>query len=60
LRKVLGEGISGHPYIETVSRRGYRFVADIREVPLGPASTPIIKAVPENTAVKIGNIRNQA
>jgi len=32
LRRVLAEGDSGHKYIETVPKRGYRFVADVREV----------------------------
>jgi len=32
LRRVLGEGDSGQKYIETVPKRGYRFVADVREV----------------------------
>lgn len=31
LRKALGESPSGRPYIETVPKRGYRFVADVRE-----------------------------
>ena len=31
LRKALGEGQNGHQYIETVSRRGYRFVAPVHE-----------------------------
>ena len=31
LRKALGEGQNGHRYIETVARRGYRFVAPVRE-----------------------------
>jgi Tol biopolymer transport system component/DNA-binding winged helix-turn-helix (wHTH) protein len=31
LRKVLGED-AGHHYIETIPRRGYRFVAEVREV----------------------------
>ena len=31
LRKALGEGQNGHQYIETVARRGYRFVAAVRE-----------------------------
>src|SRR5215813_7008132 len=30
LRKVLGED-AGHHYIETIPRRGYRFVAEVRE-----------------------------
>lgn len=32
LRKALGEGANEHQYIETVPRRGYRFVADVKEV----------------------------
>ena len=32
LRKALGEGPSDREYIETVPRRGYRFVADVRQV----------------------------
>lgn len=31
LRKALGESENGIKYIETVPRRGYRFVADVRE-----------------------------
>ena len=30
LRKALGEGPNDHHYIETVPRRGYRFVADVK------------------------------
>src|SRR5690242_10054801 len=30
LRKVLGSGPDGAPYIETVPRRGYRFTASVR------------------------------
>src|SRR4030095_5314538 len=32
LRKALGESETGALYIETVRRRGYRFVAPVREV----------------------------
>ncbi len=31
LRKALGEAPGGPQFIETISRRGYRFVADVRE-----------------------------
>ena len=31
LRKVLGEGMGGQQYIETVPKRGYRFVAQVTE-----------------------------
>ncbi len=33
LRKALGENHYGHSYIETVPRRGYRFVANVIEAP---------------------------
>jgi DNA-binding winged helix-turn-helix (wHTH) protein/TolB-like protein/Tfp pilus assembly protein PilF len=32
LRKALGEDADQHQYIETVPRRGYRFVADVKEM----------------------------
>ncbi|HVF91583.1 MAG TPA: winged helix-turn-helix domain-containing protein [Blastocatellia bacterium] len=32
LRKILGEGPSDHQYIETIPKRGYRFVASVREL----------------------------
>lgn len=32
LRKILGESLDEHKYIVTVPRRGYSFVADVREV----------------------------
>ena len=32
LRKALGEGQNGRPYIETVARRGYRFAAPVQAV----------------------------
>jgi DNA-binding winged helix-turn-helix (wHTH) protein len=36
LRKTLGEGPDGRPYIDTVPRRGYRFGAEVRGEGLGP------------------------
>jgi DNA-binding winged helix-turn-helix (wHTH) protein/TolB-like protein/Tfp pilus assembly protein PilF len=35
LRKALSEGSNGHQYIETVPKRGYRFVADVRVLGAG-------------------------
>ena len=35
LRKALGDGENGERYIETVPRRGYRFVGSVREVSQG-------------------------
>ncbi|MFN7930458.1 MAG: winged helix-turn-helix domain-containing protein [Blastocatellia bacterium] len=36
LRKALQEDTANHRYIETVPRRGYRFVAPVQEVTAGP------------------------
>lgn len=40
LRKVLGSDPDGRPYIETIPRRGYRFVADVRKVEATEAPSP--------------------
>ena len=32
LRKILSEGTNGREYIETIPKRGYRFVVDVKEV----------------------------
>jgi tetratricopeptide (TPR) repeat protein len=32
LRKTLNEGSNGRQYVETVARRGYRFVGEVREI----------------------------
>lgn len=49
LRRVLGEGTDGEPYIETLPKRGYRFVASVNEVEIEqhaldtpePSGTPL-------------------
>lgn len=45
LRKALGESAGQRRYIETLPRRGYRFVADVRESALG-ALPPIVRHAP--------------
>lgn len=40
LRKVLGESSDGHPYIETVPKRGYRFVCALGVAPHVEGATP--------------------
>jgi TolB-like protein/Tfp pilus assembly protein PilF len=40
LRKAMGEGPGEHQYIETISKRGYRFVANVVEV--GRESSPTV------------------
>lgn len=39
LRKILGVDENGRPYIETIPRRGYRFVADVKK--LGPGGVAL-------------------
>ncbi len=46
IRKALGEGEGGSRYIETVPKRGYRFVSDAREVTEEQAKS-IIEEQPE-------------
>jgi DNA-binding winged helix-turn-helix (wHTH) protein/TolB-like protein/Tfp pilus assembly protein PilF len=38
LRKALGEGSSEHQYIETIPKHGYRFVSEVRQLPIDGAS----------------------
>ena len=40
LRKVMGEKEGNLRYIETVPKKGYRFIASVREVQCGPAVMP--------------------
>ena len=42
LRKILGEGQSNAQFIETIPKRGYRFVATVKEIQeeIEPAGTP--------------------
>src|SRR5579864_1641686 len=49
LRKVLGETPSGQQYIETVPKRGYRFVAPVKEFRgQGPPAPGVQTLEPEN------------
>jgi DNA-binding winged helix-turn-helix (wHTH) protein/TolB-like protein len=51
LRKALGETADGKPYIETVARRGYRFVASVKRAEDGQAGEPTsLRAVGEMAA----------
>jgi DNA-binding winged helix-turn-helix (wHTH) protein/TolB-like protein len=40
LRKALGEGADQHQYIETIPKRGYRFVAPVKELRDEAVTTP--------------------
>ncbi len=41
LRKILGDRPDGHPYIETIPRRGYRFAVPVGEVPVRDSPLPL-------------------
>jgi TolB-like protein/DNA-binding winged helix-turn-helix (wHTH) protein/Flp pilus assembly protein TadD len=51
LRKALGDTPEGHSYILTVPKRGYRFVAAVREetADAAPISPSLAKPIPENS-----------
>ena len=52
LRKVFGESGASPQYIETVPRRGYRFIASVAEVPNGrPAPLEAAPAAPASAPV---------
>ena len=63
LRQALGEGQNGHRFVETVPKRGYRFVAEVREVN-GAEETDLAETslsthlVAEGLATEATNIRN--
>jgi serine/threonine protein kinase len=40
LRKILSEATNGREYIETIPKRGYRFVVDVREVANAETDSP--------------------
>src|SRR4030095_14996106 len=50
LRKALGEGNEGDPYIQTVPKRGYRFVADVKTTGADEEETMIVR---ERTRARI-------
>src|SRR5258707_13372809 len=59
LRRVLGEGAGGRPFIETIPKRGYRFVGPVVEAVdaedgavRAPAAEPTIEAAPDRDLPK--------
>lgn len=49
LRRILGDDARAPAYIETVQRRGYRFVAPVAQATRGPAPTPSAPPAPAAT-----------
>ena len=56
IRKALGEGENGLKFIETVPKRGYRFVAPVREIPRA-VSGNLSKAASPASAVPVETVR---
>jgi DNA-binding winged helix-turn-helix (wHTH) protein/tetratricopeptide (TPR) repeat protein len=52
LRKLLGDGSEGLRYIETVPRRGYRFIAEVREVPGGESEWMIARRTRSSVVIE--------
>jgi TolB-like protein/DNA-binding winged helix-turn-helix (wHTH) protein/Flp pilus assembly protein TadD len=46
LRKALGDSEEGQEFIETIPKRGYRFIAAVAGVPAAPGPAPVVRAVP--------------
>jgi DNA-binding winged helix-turn-helix (wHTH) protein len=46
LRKTLGEGENGQKFIETIPKRGYRFVAEVRQQRTGATATTVEETLP--------------
>lgn len=54
LRKVLGEGAGGRQFIQTIPKRGYRFVAPLREEEVAEeAGVPAPKSITRYVAVPV-------
>ena len=59
LRKTLGDSPDGARFIATVPKRGYRFVAEVREVPNGNGATaaPFVAPTPSSAGGTAGLVR---
>src|ERR1044071_6289661 len=61
LRKALGESPGGVQFIETVPRRGYRFVADTNQSwhdqPVETSEAPPVVSIPNTTSQSAAGVR---
>jgi len=61
LRKALGKGENGHPHIETVPRKGYRLIANVRAVPAQDDQSNLIDESSETAHnIKVDGRRRRA
>jgi len=52
LRKALGSDRNTRVYIDTISKIGYRFVAEVHKTPVDPPSTPLEAAAPPKNGIR--------
>src|SRR5262249_36289080 len=60
LRQVLGDSPDGRKYIETIPRRGYRFVAPVQEGREGISHSPPVSQTPVEPQVAVSLIRKRS
>jgi adenylate cyclase len=60
LRKRLGEDRAGREFIETIPRRGYRFVADVSEISLDPTAKALHESKSPESNSREGRIDSLA
>ena len=56
LRKILGEDRLERQFIETVPRRGYRFVADVTQIPVGSSPAKVSEPKPADGELPINSL----
>jgi TolB-like protein/Flp pilus assembly protein TadD len=56
LREALGDSAESPRYVETVARRGYRFLAEVKVADAVPARTPDLATQPPPTAEALGAV----
>jgi TolB-like protein/DNA-binding winged helix-turn-helix (wHTH) protein len=49
IRQVLGDDPNNPRFVQTVQRKGYRFIAEVGRVSMASASPPVVEAIPEST-----------
>jgi cholera toxin transcriptional activator len=56
LRDTLGDGAGNPRFIETLPRRGYRFIAPVHSTASAPASDPPVQVLPEAPAPTVAQV----
>ncbi|HEU0178779.1 MAG TPA: winged helix-turn-helix domain-containing protein [Blastocatellia bacterium] len=56
LRRALSDGTAGAQYIETIPKRGYRFVANVQPVMEGDVDSSVGESEPESSQINGGGV----